>query len=64
MPALFDLMVDGLLHPETRILGVARSPKSHEGYREEIRASVQTFARSSDHLDLYSEFEKESFTFP
>jgi glucose-6-phosphate 1-dehydrogenase len=63
MPALFDLMVDGLLHPETRILGVARSPKSHEGYREEIRASVQTFARSSDHLDLYSEFEKRIFYF-
>jgi len=61
MPALFDLMVDGLLHPETRILGVARSPKSHEEYREEIRASVQTFARSSDHLDLFSEFERRIF---
>lgn len=63
MPALFDLMVDGLLHPETRILGVARSPKSHEGYREEIQSSVQTFARSSEHLDLYSEFEKRIFYF-
>ena len=64
VPALFDLMVDGLLHPETRILGVARSPKTHEEFRGELRASVQTFSRSSNHLELYAEFEKQIFYHP
>ncbi len=61
IPALYDLKVDGLLHPETRILGVARSPKTHEEFRGELRSAVQTFSRSPDHIDLFAEFEKGIF---
>lgn len=61
LPALFDQAVDGLLHPETRIVGVARSPKTHEEFREEILTSVQTFSRYAGRLDLFPEFEKRIF---
>ncbi len=61
LPALFDQAVDGLLHPETRILGVARRPKAHSEFREEIRESTQSFARNSGRLDLFPEFEKRIF---
>ncbi len=61
LPALFDQAVDGLLHPETRIVGVARSPKTHGEFREEILTSVQTFSRYSGKLDLFPEFEKRIF---
>ena len=61
LPALFDQAVDGLLHPETRILGVARRQKNHLEFREEIRESVQTFARNTGRLDLFPEFEKRIF---
>lgn len=61
MPALFDLMADGLLHPDTRILGVARSQKTDDAYRQEIREAVRSFSRNPERMDLFATLEKNIF---
>ncbi len=44
-PALYDLHADGILPPETRMLGFARRPSGDAAFRAEIRAACEAFAR-------------------
>jgi len=45
VPALYDLAWDGLLHPDTRLIGFARRPWSDEAFRDLMRESTATHAR-------------------
>ena len=45
IPALYDLWMDGLLHPDTEILGVARRLKSHQEFREELSEGIRSHSR-------------------
>jgi glucose-6-phosphate 1-dehydrogenase len=47
VPALFNLALKKRLPPETRILGVARSPFTDDAYREEITPKVREAFTSS-----------------
>jgi len=46
IPALYQLVLEGLLAKGTRIVGFARREKSHEQFRVEIEEALVEFARS------------------
>jgi len=46
LPALYNLARDGLLHPDTSVVGLARRPWSDEEFRSEMRKGVETYSRS------------------
>ncbi|MCW5201139.1 glucose-6-phosphate dehydrogenase, partial [Desulfobulbus sp. F4] len=45
LPSLYQLEKADLLHPETRVIGVARHDLSQEAFLEELRAKLQSFVR-------------------
>ncbi len=45
LPALYQLEKAGLLHPETRIIGVARHELSQEDFRKTMRERLLTFVK-------------------
>jgi glucose-6-phosphate 1-dehydrogenase len=45
LPALYQLDKEGLLHPETRILGVARHELSQEEFAVKMREALATFVK-------------------
>ena len=47
IPALYQLVLEGLLAKGTRIVGFARREKSHEQFRVEIEEALVEFARSN-----------------
>jgi glucose-6-phosphate 1-dehydrogenase len=59
MPALYDLALEGLLPPGFSVVGFARSEKSNEEFRAEVRDSIREFARRTP-IDegLLSNFEE------
>ncbi|AEJ39239.1 glucose-6-phosphate 1-dehydrogenase [Sulfobacillus acidophilus TPY] len=44
-PALYNLMVDGWLPPDFRIVGIARRAYNNAEFRQEVATSVQSFSR-------------------
>ena len=51
MPALLQLIMDGLLAEKTTIVGFARREKSHEQFRVEVEEALVEFARSKPEAD-------------
>jgi len=47
VPALHSLTCGGLLHPATRVIGVARSPLSDAAFRDRLYEGVRDYARLS-----------------
>ncbi len=45
MPALHSLSCEGLLHPHTRVIGVARSQLERQALLDDLYAGVQSYAR-------------------
>jgi glucose-6-phosphate 1-dehydrogenase len=57
VPALHSLMCDRLLHPGTRVIGVARTPMSDEEFRDRLYQGVVEYARLKPKmLSLWQEF--------
>ncbi len=46
IPALYNLMCEGLLPESFAMIGYARKPNTNEGYRAEMRTSVEEFSRT------------------
>jgi len=46
IPALYGLECDNQLGPNLRLVGFARTPKTDEQFREEVRQAIQQFARN------------------
>lgn len=46
LPAIYNLSKDGLLHPDTVVVGFARRPKTDEEFRQEMLKGVNSFSRS------------------
>jgi glucose-6-phosphate 1-dehydrogenase len=46
LPAIYNLSRDGLLHPDTVIVGFARRPKSDDDFRTDMLDAVQKFSRT------------------
>lgn len=58
LPALYNLAAGGLLSAGGRIIGLARSDLSHDGFRDLARDAVKEFSRSDFHEELWSEFAR------
>lgn len=46
IPALYNLMCDGMLPDEFAMIGFARKPKTNESFRAEMRAAVEEHSRT------------------
>ncbi|MCX8155705.1 MAG: glucose-6-phosphate dehydrogenase [Verrucomicrobiae bacterium] len=46
IPALYHLYAEGRLPEPFQVIGVARRPKNHETWREELRAALERFSRT------------------
>ena len=59
IPALHSLSCEGLLHPRTRIVGVARSELSHKALCDRLYEGVRAYARLKPGMcELWPEFAK------
>ncbi|CAN5242543.1 glucose-6-phosphate dehydrogenase [soil metagenome] len=56
IPALYNLMADGELPPNTRIVGFARRDKSDEGFRAELEESNKKYSRQPHSDQLWKTF--------
>lgn len=57
VPALYSLRCEGLLPPETQIVGVARSPLTDDEFRDRLWDSVEEYARLRPGVcELWPEF--------
>jgi glucose-6-phosphate 1-dehydrogenase len=45
VPALHTLACEGLLHPSTRVIGLARTPLSNQAFRDRLYEGVNEYAR-------------------
>ena len=45
VPALYNLAADGLLPEAFCVLGVARTPRTHEGFRADLEKELRAFAK-------------------
>jgi glucose-6-phosphate 1-dehydrogenase len=59
VPALYNLMCDGLLPDNFAMIGYARKAFTNETYRAAMRAAVEEFSRSKPiNEDMWARFEK------
>jgi len=56
IPALYNLEADGLLHPDMQVIGFARSPKTSDQFRAEMRAAAGEFSRETVDDALWERF--------
>jgi glucose-6-phosphate 1-dehydrogenase len=63
VPALHSLACGGLLHPATRVIGMARSPLTDDAFRERLFEGVTDYARlDPDVCELWPNFsERHSY---
>jgi glucose-6-phosphate 1-dehydrogenase len=62
VPALHSLACDDLIHPDTRVIGVARSALSDLDFHDRLYDGVTEYARLEPRVcELWSDFEKKVF---
>lgn len=57
LPALYQLEKAGLLHPETRILGVARNEFTKQEYIQLVEEALNTFLKEDLDANLWNKFQ-------
>jgi glucose-6-phosphate 1-dehydrogenase len=58
IPALYKLHTRGRLNPETRVVGVSRSPYSDESWREQLAESTKNFLGEEFKAEEWANFAK------
>lgn len=53
MPAVYNLIKDGLLPEHFAVLAVGRKDKTQEGYKEEIKNSIIKYSRNEFHDEIW-----------
>src|SRR5689334_20128760 len=61
IPALYNLMLDGLLPANFAVLGLGRKPMTDEEFRTTLREGVQTHSRQPLTDDRWNVFAKRLF---
>ncbi|NNF07333.1 MAG: glucose-6-phosphate dehydrogenase [Candidatus Eisenbacteria bacterium] len=56
LPALYNLSWDGLLHPETNIVGTSRTEWSDEEFQDHIRSSIEEHSRRKFDENVFDQF--------
>ena len=46
MPAIYNMLLDGLLPEHFRVVSIGRRDKSEDEYRSEVRASIDKYSRN------------------
>ena len=62
VPAMYEMHVAGQLHPSTVILGVSRTQKTDDTWRDELKAWIERQVKKFD-AAKYAEFAKRLFYF-
>jgi len=58
MPAVYNLIRDGLLPEHFAVLAVGRKDKTQEGYKEEIKNSIIKYSRNEFHEEVWKKMEQ------
>jgi glucose-6-phosphate 1-dehydrogenase len=58
LPAIYNLVLDGLLPPNYAVVGIGRKPWSDEEFRTVARKGIEKFSRQSIQEDKWEEFAK------
>src|SRR5258707_10662476 len=61
VPALYRLFSKGRLPAEAQIVGVARTPLSHEAFRDRMAKALQEFAADDWQAQRWQEFSRRLF---
>jgi glucose-6-phosphate 1-dehydrogenase len=61
IPSLFNLEAAGLLHPDFKIVGFARSPKTPDQFRSEMREAVKKYSPARFTEDRWNRFADRLF---
>ncbi len=61
VPALYNLRVDGVLPPNSAVLGIGRKPLSDEDFRATTRAGIEAYSRQALVESTWSEFQEYLF---
>lgn len=61
LPALYNLLLDGLLPSNYAVLGLGRKPMSHQEFREVARDGIQSFSRQKMHPEKWKDFQRRLF---
>ncbi len=56
IPALYNLAADGELPPAVTVVGMARRPKTDEGFRRELEEAARKFSRQNVRDELWNTF--------
>lgn len=64
IPALYNLHRKQRLPEGTRIVGVSRTPYSHEEWRKELTATTEKFAGKNFDAELWAQFSQQIFYQP
>ncbi|MCE9619744.1 MAG: glucose-6-phosphate dehydrogenase [Planctomycetes bacterium] len=63
IPAMYEMAEAGLLNPATCVLGVSRTPKSDEAWRDELKPWIQKQVKNFRD-EVWKEFSKRIFYLP
>src|SRR5579875_3407367 len=62
LPALYNMELGHLLPPEFCVIGFARRPKTHQEFRDEMKAAINEFSRQKPvREEVWREFEQRMF---
>ena len=64
IPALYQLRRKGRLPPQTRIVGFARTPFSHDEWRARLARSTAQFSEGDFQADLWDDFARDVYYQP
>lgn len=64
VPGCYNLFCDGLLPDHFRILGVSRTPLSHDAFRDKLKEGVKNYSRSGINEEKWTSFAKQVFYQP
>ena len=58
MPAIYNMLLDGLLPEHFRVVSIGRRDKSEDEYRNEVRASIDKFSRNKVDEDKWAKLRE------
>jgi len=61
LPAVYNLLLDGLLPSNYAVLGLGRKPMSHEKFREVARKGIEEFSRQTMNVEKWNDFQRRLF---
>ena len=61
LPAVYNLLLDGLLPSNYAVLGLGRKPMSHEEFRKIARSGIEQFSRQTLAPEKWEDFQRRLY---